>query len=240
MQTLQKRENAMRAMLAVTAVLITVTGIRFKQSVFRMIPLYISLFIALFQSKVDRKAHLIGSINSLFYAAVNFSLKLYASFLSALLFSFPVQLVSYFSWKKNGVGNTVRLRTMTKRGRIILALLFTACYAVSAFAAGHTDSDYPRLDTLVSLLGILVSFLVMYAYAEYSPLMVLSDALSVLLYLLMMRRDMAQITYLIFSTFRLICQIQAFVNVCSLLKEQQNERLPCRNGGSDGNQNQQN
>ena len=67
----------MLVIMGVTAILIMTTGIIYKQSPLRMIPLYVSLVIALMQSEVSRYAPLIGSVNSLLYAAVYGYYRLY-------------------------------------------------------------------------------------------------------------------------------------------------------------------
>ena len=77
-------------LIGCTAVLITVTGIKFNQSFFRILPLFISLFVANLQSRVNRYGSLLGSINSLIYAGVYVYYGLYASVLSALLVSFHI------------------------------------------------------------------------------------------------------------------------------------------------------
>ena len=66
-----KKENILKAVLIlVTFLFLTASGILFKQSFLRMIPLYISLIVGLLQSNVNRYAPLIGGINSIIYAAV--------------------------------------------------------------------------------------------------------------------------------------------------------------------------
>ena len=59
--------NGKIILMAVTAVLITVTGIIFKQSFFRILPLYVSLVIGYLQTRMSRYAPLMGGINSILY-----------------------------------------------------------------------------------------------------------------------------------------------------------------------------
>ena len=66
-------------LLGITAIVITITGILVDQSFFRILPLYISLFVSLLQARANRYAPLIGSVNSLLYAAVYYHYRLYAS-----------------------------------------------------------------------------------------------------------------------------------------------------------------
>jgi hypothetical protein len=65
------KDNApLLCIMAVTAAGITIAGFLFHQSFFRILPLYISLIIALLQSRMIRYASLIGGINSILYALV--------------------------------------------------------------------------------------------------------------------------------------------------------------------------
>ena len=57
-------------LLVVTAVCITASGILYKQPLLHILPLYISLFISLLQSRVNRIAYLIGAGNAILYAIV--------------------------------------------------------------------------------------------------------------------------------------------------------------------------
>lgn len=207
-------------LLGVTAALITVTGIVLKQSFTNILPLYISLIIALMQSKVNRIAYLIGAANSILYAVVYVHFKLYASAAYAVLFSCTIQLFTYFLWSRRPSGKATVFRKMKPIQRIIVALGFAAAWVIVYAVISATDSGYRIFDVSVSLLGILVSLLTMLAYIEYVPLMILSQLISIGLYLVMMRENPAQITYLILTLFSLTCQLRALKKVHILYKQQ--------------------
>ena len=92
-------------LMAVTAVLITVTGIIFRQSFIRILPLYVSLLVGLLQSRANRYASLLGGLNSILYTLVYIYLGLYASAGYALLFSFPLQIVTFILWSRRKRGS---------------------------------------------------------------------------------------------------------------------------------------
>lgn len=69
-------------------------------------------------------------------------------------------------------------------------------------------------------LGILISVLTMQAFIEYVPLMILSQFISIGLYISMMRDNPAQITYLIYTLFSMVCQFIALKKVLALYKQQ--------------------
>ena len=60
----------------------------------------------------------------------------------------------------------------------------------------------------------------MLAFTEYTYLSILNSALSLLLYILMIKENPEQMCYLIYSVYGLICVIRAAVNVRKIYKEQ--------------------
>jgi len=221
---IHRRELPMLILLLIIAAAITVTGIVFGQSPLRILPLYISLTIALLQSKVSRNAYLIGGLNSILYAVVYFSMKLYASAAYALFFSCTIQLATWILWGRRPSGKATVFRAMKGWQRIVTAAGFAIVFLLSVILLKNTDSAFPILDTAVSLIGILNSFLTMFALIEYAPLMIVSQLLTIALYSLMLLDDPAQITYLIFAVYGTICQTLAFINVTKLYRQQKNDR----------------
>ncbi len=213
-------KNYMPYLLALTAVLITVTGILFKQSFLRILPLYISLFVSFLTSRVSRNAFLLGGLNSILYAVVYFQFKLYASALYALLFSFTVQLATYLRWKHKPVGNATVFRAMTRLQRLLLALGFALVWGIVFGLLSAVGSGYRVFDVTTSLLGILNSFLTMFAFIEYVPLTMCGSLINIGLYLSMMHDEPAQITYLIYALYAVVCQLSALRKVLHLYKEQ--------------------
>ncbi len=66
------------AFMGLVAIGITVCAVIWKAAVWRILPLYVSLFVSFLNSRVDRRAFLIGGINSILYAIVYVSYGLYA------------------------------------------------------------------------------------------------------------------------------------------------------------------
>ena len=207
-------------LLCVTAVGITVSGILYRQPILYMIPLYISLVISFLQSKVNRTAYLIGAVNSLLYAVAYRHFKLYASAVYAVLFSCTIQLATYFMWKKNPSGKATIFRALKPTRRIAAAVSFAAIWGILYAILSVTDAKYRFFDISSSLLGILISVMTMLAYIEYIPLMILSQFISIGLYLSMMQENVAQITYLIYTLFSTVCQFAALKKAIGLYKQQ--------------------
>ena len=95
------KKHIKKIIIAVTGIAILAAGIAYKQEFFLMIPLFISLFVMSFQSEANRIGPLLGAINSLIYTAAYLYMGIYLSAVSAVLFSFPFQLMTFIRWSKN-------------------------------------------------------------------------------------------------------------------------------------------
>lgn len=210
-------------LLLFTAIAVTVTGILFRQSVLRILPLYISMFISLLQSRVNRYAPLIGAFNSLLYAGVYFYYGLYASVLYAVLVSFPLQLVTFLRWNRNPYQKSTVFRKMTGKQRVTVALIAFAFWCGMLIVLKSLGSSHQILDNTATMLGILNTILMMLSYIEYTALMIPGNLVSIALYLAMLRESPEQITYLIYTLFSTYCIIKAFFRARQLYAEQNKE-----------------
>ena len=208
-------------LLGITAIVITITGILVDQSFFRILPLYISLFVSLLQARANRYAPLIGSVNSLLYAAVYYHYRLYASMAYAALFSFTIQLVTFIRWNRSPYKSSTIFRKLTARQRMATTAGFTFVWLAVMLILSRAGSDHRVLDTTISLVGILASLLAMLSYIEYVTLTALGQVFSLILYISMLKTNPEQLTYLVYSLYSLICIIQAFIRTRGIYAEQQ-------------------
>lgn len=221
--SLSKKDIFILILMCCTAALITAAGIYFKQSFLRILPLYISLVIAMLQSRVNRYASLMGSINSLLYAAVYVYYSLYGSALSAVLFSFPIQLLTFIRWNKNKWKHSTVLRKLNTKQRVLICLGFIVALAAMWIILPLFGSQYVFLDSVTNLLGILIYFLTMFAYVEYTFLMIINGVIGTALYISMLGESPEMTTYLIFSIYSSICIVFAFFQAKKLYTNQQTE-----------------
>jgi len=204
---------------------ILAAGIIFRQSPLRIFPLFISLFIMMFQADANRYAYLAGGLNSILYGLVYIYIGIYASAASALLFSFPVQILTFLNWKKHSYGQSVHFKKMTAKQRIAVTAAFIAVWIGLFTILNLMGSQYAFLDNTSSLISILVSVLTMLAYIEYSYLWLLSSTLSFILNIQVALDNPSHITYVIYSLYSGACVIRAFINVHKLYKKQQRENI---------------
>ncbi len=216
-----KKRDYLPILMAITAIGITVTAIVFKQLFLNILPLYISLFVWMFQSKLSRYAFVVGAVNALLYAFYYFRSHLYVSAIYAVLFSFVMQVISYFMWKRRpSENNSTVFRSLTKKQIILGLLVIVAVWLVIAFFLSKTDSKHQFLDVFISILGILGTFLCMLAYAEYVPVSILTGVVDLILSFALMLDNKAQSTYFIFNIYSLICRLIAMKNMKITIKKQ--------------------
>ncbi len=219
--TIPKELRLQVILMAVTAVLITVTGIYFMQDFLRILPLYISLFVGAMQTRASRFAPLVGSFNSILYGLTSLYMRQYASMVSEIGVSFPVQLVTFLLWSKRKVGGTTKFRKLSKGWRIVLAAGFVIAYVIVMFVLEKADGNNAYLDNASALLANFIYFLTMFAFIEYTWLMIPSGIITILLRVAMIADDPSYVTYLIFAIYSMICTVRQFFRVRALYKEQQ-------------------
>lgn len=211
----------MSALMIGSAIAIVVAAIMFKQSFWRISPLFVSLTIALLQSKANRYHALIGGINSLLYFVVYLYYGLYGMAFYALFVSCPIQIITFVMWNRNSWKDTTVFRKMSIKYRFIIFVAFMMALVLIQYVLKQFNSDYALLDSTITLMGILTSFLTMFAFVEYTWLMIISGVINIILYVVMLKESPEQATYLIFSVYSFICQVIGFFKVRKIYKQQQ-------------------
>ena len=213
-----------KIIIILTGLAILVSGIYFKQEFFLMIPLFVSLFVMSFQSEANRIGSLIGAINAVIYTAAYLYMGVYVSAVSSFFMSVPLQLATFFNWKKNAYKKTVIFKKMSVKMRVIsLAALFVL-WGISAGVLTLFNYEYAIFDTVTFLLGLAVSILTMLAFIEYTYLWIVSAVTGLIVNIQMVINNPKEITYLIYGVYALYCVIVAFINVQKFYKEQQSEK----------------
>lgn len=208
-------------MISVVAVVIICSSIICHTHPFNVLPLMISLFVMAFQSDVNRYAMLAGSLNSLIYAAVYLNFGIYGSVAQAVLFSFPVQLITFLRWNKNAYKHTVMFRKMSVKGRTFLYGGVAVAWIVMCIVLKMANYEFAVLDSGSTLLGFVVPVFTMLAYVEYTYLWLVNGAFVILLNIQLVMSDYSKTPYLLYSIYSAYCIVMAFINVHKFYKEQQ-------------------
>lgn len=218
---MRKKDVFIIILMVCTAILITTAGVYYKQSFLRILPLYVSLIISFLQTRINRFASLLGSINSVLYGAVYIYYSLYGSAFSALLFSCPVQLLTFIRWNKNKWKSSTVLRKLSWKQRILISVGFIGALAAMWILLPLIGAQYVFLDSITNILGILIYFLTMFAFVEYTFLMIINGIIGIVLYITMLSDSPEIATYLIYSVYSFICIVFAFFEARKLYDTQQ-------------------
>lgn len=217
------KENKLSLILmAITGALITASVIIFKPNFIQALPYYVSLIIGVLQASANRYAPLIGGFNSILYAIVFYSIGLNGNALYALLFSFPIQIVTFVRWQKNKYGSSTLFKKMSWLGRGVTAVIFVL--AVIGFRAvlSVMGGEQQLFDSMTTLFGILITILTMLSYVEYSYLSPVSGIVSIVMYIqaVLAPGGGIKVHMLIFSIYSLICVTRGMFRINKLYKEQ--------------------
>ncbi len=207
--------------LVLTAVLVTVTGVLYHQAVFRILPLYISMVVSILQSKVNRYASLIGGLNSILYACVEWHYGLFASSASSLLVSCPFQLATFILWSRRSYKHSTMLRSMNGRQRVLATIICVLVWLAMFFTLRYMNSNYQIVDSSLTLLSLLIYVLTLFAFVEYTWLMIPNCLSCILLNIIVMVDKPDRITFLVFSFYSLYCNVLGFIQARRLYAEQQ-------------------
>jgi nicotinamide mononucleotide transporter PnuC len=211
-------------LLIVCAVLITVTGIVFHQNIMRILPLYVSLVVGFLQARASRFSYLLGGCNCILYTIAYISLGLYAMAASALLWSCPLQLITFWRWSKRSYRQSTEFRTMKPLHWLLTVIVFVVGFVVVHFMLDAAESSYRILDNLCTIIGLIVTFLSLLSFREYSWLMLVTSSIGLVLYVIMTLDDPAQSTYLIYGINSMICIVRQFFSVQKLYAEQRGKK----------------
>ena len=138
--------------------------------------------------------------------------------------SCPIQLLTFLRWSKKPWGQTTVFRKFTPLQALGVFGAFGASTAVLMLVLSLTDANYILQDSLITLLGILISFLTMFAYIEYTRLMLVSCAVNIYLYVVMSLDTPEQIPYLVFAVYSAICNVKGFLQASKAYAIQQAEQ----------------
>lgn len=196
-----------------TAIVMIVFAIIKEQTLFKTLPTLISLVVMLMSARANRFSFLLGASNCVLYAISYFDQKIYFSAANALLVSLPIQVFSFFLWQKHKTSRTkTKLIRMTAWQIIlsVVAVLVTwgGCYFV---LSRLFDGNFAALDSLLFVLGILVSLLVAFRFVEGQYFNIASCLVSLGMWIAICVKQPENINYLIIAAYNLFRVVQAAV-----------------------------
>ena len=185
----------------------------YKPSAFLFLPILVSVFVMFLQSRVSRYAFLAGAINSILYAIAYTMQTQYSTALYAFLVSFPLQFLTFLSWSKKTTDNKTELRQMSTKVRISVFGGMAVLWGLLLVIFSVLNSRYLLMDNAITVVGNVSTILCALRFKEYVFTQLLSGAIMVCTYVLMIREDPSAVIWVISNANSLICTALAWFNM---------------------------
>ena len=207
-------------------IMIVVFAVINKQSFIATLPTLITLVVLIMSVRANRYAFLVGAGNCLLYTVAYVISGTYFSAANALLVSMPIQLFSFFVWNKHKTDKTRSELIRMKWWMLLLAILavfplWAGCY----FGLGiFFEGNMAILDSLLFVLGILISTLVAFRFIEGQYFNVISCVLGLIMWIIICVKEPNNINFAIISVYNLFRTVQAAINWTALYIKRKNEK----------------
>lgn len=208
---MKKINNTRLVYVFVIYILMIINIIRYKPSAFLYIPLFASVLVMLLQARVSRYAFLAGGINSVLYMISYIKMSLYAMAIYSISVSFPLQMITFFNWKHHTEKNETNLRKMSGRIRLIVFCGITLGFLLLYVFFLNSRCNF--LDYCVSVFGIITSILCMLRFKEYAFVQIISNSISLGMFLVMTKNEPSRIIWVINSMNSLFSSFMALINI---------------------------
>lgn len=182
-------------------------------AIIKTLPTLITLVVQVLLVSANRNAFLLGGCNAALYGISYILQGLHFSAISALLISSPIQIISFFTWKKNSSGKEVKFKRMSPPVLALTLGLILAGWAGCYFGLSRFfEGSYPALDTLTFSIGTVVTFIVAMRYIESQYMNTVSCLIVLVMYIMMSIKDPSNMSYIVISLYNLVKIIQAAVS----------------------------
>ena len=210
----------------IIGVMIIVFSIINKQSPIATLPTLITLIVLIMSVRANRYAFLVGAGNCVLYTVAYLIEGVYFSAANAFLVSMPIQIFSFFVWRRHKTDNTRSELIKMKWWQLLLsvAAVFPAwaiCYFGISGLLGGTE---PLLDSFTLVLGILISVLIAFRYIEGQYFNFISCLIGLVMWISICIESPNNINYLIIACYNLFRTVQATVNWTALYVRGKNEK----------------
>ncbi len=158
--------------------------------------------------------------------------RLYPSAVSALAFSFPIQIASFILWSKNQTEKKeVKVRRLNKKSGSVLLVASVAGWIISFLVYRELGTKSLVLDNTIFVLGILITVMQMLRFIESPFLNVISLMVGIVQWTVLTIENTANINYLIYHVYCFYFAVVAIFEWIRIYKgqitdEKRNNTLP--------------
>ncbi len=208
---------ALPIILCFTFTLMLVCGIVTHQKFIKLLPSLISLVVIYLVSKANRFNFILGACNAVIYCIGYFMEGLYASIVSSVVISMPIQIASFITWKKNSKNasdaQATQMKSFSKMVLLGIALgLFAAAVGLYFIFSGLQGAKMQGLDVALLVVGTTASVFMMLRYYEAIYFYLANAVINFAMWLIIVIGNIANINYLISAVYTVISSIIACYN----------------------------
>lgn len=215
--------------IGICAVAILVCAFVFEQKWYKVLPTLNTLIILLMSARVDRRSFLLGGFNAAFYSIGYLTEGLYFTVINCLLVSMPLQLFSFFNWKKHADGNSTKLRTLGWKGEaVVISSTVIGCQLCYWFVLPFFEGkqQQPALDIFLFVIGLVITVLALLRYVETPYYNLISSLANLVMFVLVCSKNIANLNYLIMAAYSFFRVAQSAISWTKQYRKNQKESSP--------------
>lgn len=183
-----------------------------QQSFLKTLPTLITLVVQVLNAHADRRAFLLGAANSLLYGLSYYTEGIYFSMISAVAISVPMQVYSFFNWRRHSHGDRPELKLLGIKRVLLVIALTLAGWGICLLLPFFRSGSFPAVDALSFAVGITVTLLVARRYVDSQFFGMANNAIGLALWILLAVKDPANLNYVVISAYNLFRAAEAAYN----------------------------
>ena len=205
--------------MLITGVGAFVTAIVFKQPAIQVLPIFVTLFVMLFNSRANRIGFIIGGCNCFFYFISFMMQRLYMTAFSSA-FNGVVSIISFFMWRRRAYGKATIFRKLKTSMRILFVALFLVVWAITYYITSQNGGNQAILDSFTGILGFVIPILTMFAFVEDLPLNLINNFILLVMFILLTTQDLGNFPFLFVNLYNMYMCVKRAITWIKLYKEQ--------------------
>ncbi len=210
--------------MLITGIGAFITAVIYKQPAIQVLPIFVTLFVMLFNSRANRIGFIIGGCNCFFYFVSFMMQRLYTTAFSSA-FNGVISIISFFMWKRKSYGHATIFRRLKNSTRIISIAIFLVVWAITTYVINLNGGNQAILDSFSGILGFVVPVLTMFAFVEDLPLNYISNFISLVMFILLTIEDLGNLPFLFVNVYNMYMCTKRAITWIKLYKEQKQKNL---------------
>jgi nicotinamide mononucleotide transporter PnuC len=200
------------------------TAIIYQQPVLKVLPIFITLFVMLFNSRANRIGFILGGCNCFLYFISFMMQQLYTTAFSSA-FNGIISIISFFMWKRRAYGKSTIFRKLKTPVRIVFCLAFMIVWAITTYTTKVNGGEQPLLDSFSGIIGFVVPVLTMLAFIEALPLDLAGNFISLVMFILLVFESPANLPFLFVNLYNMYMGTKRAITWIKKYKEQKEKNL---------------